>query len=320
MSEITEESSKDESFGESLHKARLTLGLSLAEMAQSLNLKIQILEALENSDINKLPPEIYTQGYIKAYSKALGISGKDVHEKYMQLVADQTGVKLQPRSALPSETNSESPIIKMVSVFFSLLVVAAIIFGVYSYYSEKVVEIQLTKVTSVTNGVLAIPDPVVRPEANQVSEVEPVVQEKVVKRIPVVVKKKIVEKPKEEVIEEVAEEVTSSESDSVGELSESDIDVIDNSAEGEDSLMMRATAESWAEIRDRNKQRIYFDMLREDDFVVLQGNAPFDIFLGNALNVNVAVNDIDVDMSNFIRANNVAHFTVSEQSDQIVFH
>lgn len=53
---------------------------------------------------------------------------------------------------------------------------------------------------------------------------------------------------------------------------------------------------------------------------MLSGKAPFDVFLGNALRVNIAINDIDVDMSDYIRANNIAHFKVSEKSNQIVFH
>ena len=72
--------------------------------------------------------------------------------------------------------------------------------------------------------------------------------------------------------------------------------------------MIRATEESWAEIRDENKERIYFGMLKADDLLVLSGKAPFDIFLGNAISVGIEVNGVEVDMSDYVRINNIAHF------------
>jgi hypothetical protein len=41
--------------------------------------------------------------------------------------------------------------------------------------------------------------------------------------------------------------------------------------------------------------------------------APFDIFLGNAPAVRVTLNDVNVDMTNHTRSNNIAHFKVSAE-------
>jgi len=312
MFEIIEEAESEKPFGDYLSQARQTLGLTLDELAKSLKLNVKILEALENSDIESLPPAIYVQGYIKAYAKALGISDEEVHQKYLQSVADKQSIQLQPRSSLPSEINSESPMIKMLSVAFGILIVLTMIFGIYRYYSEKVSEIHDSRAETAANEKLVIPE-----------LTKPVEQKKIIEISEPAIEKPKTVKLKKEVIQDRLPENNNSDvtvTDIVDVKIENATEVKSDTAEQEDTLMLRATAESWAEIRDKSKARIYFNMLEPDDFVILHGSAPFDIFLGNALHVNIAVNDIDVDMSNFIRANNVAHFTVSEKSNQIVFH
>ena len=310
MSHEAEENESAIPFGVCLKEARVSLGLSLDELSKTLNLDIAILEALEKSDVDGLPPAIYVQGYIKAYTKALGISSEAIHADYLRTVNKEKNIELRPRSTLPLETNSETPIVMTFSVLLGVLALSAALFGVYNYYSGKVKTIDQTTVMDDGSEKMIIPQQrqttVITQDARITDDGELIVSEPEVLEVT-----EVPEVLEGEVIEDNADE------GSVKPVEkETDVDVVQN----EDSLMMRAINNSWVEIRDDNQVRIYYGMLEADDMVELKGKAPFDVFLGNALNVNIAVNDIDVDMSDYIRPNSVAHFKVSEKSNQIVFH
>lgn len=310
-------------FGDRLAEARKSLGLTLEELSKTLNLDIKLLESLEHSDVEQLPPPTYVQGYIKAYTKALGISSEDIHADFLKSVSESQDVELQPRSPLPIETTSETPLIKSVSIIFVILAISALAFMIYSYYSGKVDTVDYVLIEKKFNS----------DSQNEKRDYQSIYEQD----------DELTASERDVSADDISEGLNESD-DALGDVNENKIDVpeiemesslnssqsdvtaVDDSSaamlvvDNEDSLMIRATTESWAEIRDDNKVRIYYGMLVPEDLRILKGKAPFDVFLGNALHVNIAVNDIDVDMSDYIRANNVAHFKVSEKSNQIVFH
>lgn len=297
-------------FGICLREARESLGLSLEELSKTLNLKISILEALEKSEVNKLPPSLYVQGYIKAYTKALGISSEKIHVDYLKLVGNEQAFELKPRSTVPSESNSDSPIVKTISILFGALALSAILFGIYTYYSDKIDTIGKATLDGNFDVNLKIP---LQKAAIVITQDARIDNDGTL----------VVGKSADpEIIEEITAEERVKEQAVARDEVPGLVEKIFNTdvASKQDLLIIKATEESWAEIRDDNKERIFFGMLQEDDFLILTGKAPFDVFLGNAVNINIEVNDVEVDMSDYIRANNIAHFKVSEKSNQIVFH
>ncbi|MEQ8689471.1 MAG: helix-turn-helix domain-containing protein, partial [Pseudomonadales bacterium] len=59
--------------GQVLSAAREAAGLSLREVADALNLQIHTLEAIEQDAADRLPADVFTRGYIRAYAKYLGL-------------------------------------------------------------------------------------------------------------------------------------------------------------------------------------------------------------------------------------------------------
>jgi len=53
---------------------------------------------------------------------------------------------------------------------------------------------------------------------------------------------------------------------------------------------------------------------------VLEGKAPFSITMGNAGTTRVVINDLEVDIKDYIRTNNTAIFSVSTHGQDIIFH
>jgi cytoskeleton protein RodZ len=56
-----------------LRHARERLGLSLRDVADRTRIRLAILEAIENHDVDRLPPPIFTRGFVKAYAREVGL-------------------------------------------------------------------------------------------------------------------------------------------------------------------------------------------------------------------------------------------------------
>jgi len=88
----------------------------------------------------------------------------------------------------------------------------------------------------------------------------------------------------------------------------------------EDSIEIIAEKGSWVEVRDANKSRLLYNMLPVGGSRELTGRAPFSVTMGNARTTRVLVNDVEIDVSDYISSKNTANFKVSTQGQEIIFH
>ncbi len=93
--------------------------------------------------------------------------------------------------------------------------------------------------------------------------------------------------------------------------------VIDNES---DIIEIIAEQGSWVKVIDATNKRLLYNTVPVGGRKVLVGHAPFSVSMGNADSTRVVVNNVDVDVSAYIRPNNIAHFKVSTQGRNIVFH
>ena len=63
-----------------LQTRRLKNEWSIEDVAADLNLRIEVISALEADDYSKLPERTYVLGYLRAYARLLGIHEEDVLE------------------------------------------------------------------------------------------------------------------------------------------------------------------------------------------------------------------------------------------------
>ena len=74
-------------FGEELRRERLIREVSLDEISASTKISIRLLTALESSDVEKLPAPVFTRGFIRAYSRHLGLDPDEMVNAYLADVA-----------------------------------------------------------------------------------------------------------------------------------------------------------------------------------------------------------------------------------------
>ncbi len=78
--------------GEDLRAARERKGLSLTEIAEKTRISHTFLKALEDDDYSVIPGDVFVVGFLRTYSKELGLSVKEILARYREL-------KLPPREA-----------------------------------------------------------------------------------------------------------------------------------------------------------------------------------------------------------------------------
>src|ERR1700730_13745042 len=76
-------------FGEELRRERLIRDVSLEEISAATKISIRLLRALEDSDTSRLPAPVYSRGFIRAYSRHLGLDSDEMVNAYLADVAPE---------------------------------------------------------------------------------------------------------------------------------------------------------------------------------------------------------------------------------------
>jgi len=327
-------------FGSVLEVARKSQNYSIDDICEQLKMPVSTIVAIETNDITALPPPTFTQGYIRTYARFLEIPEENVLAIYNQAVPHDLAAKLKPRSKLSAEASSQSPLMKIMTLLLIAAGIAAVIYGSVQYYQKKadVMETELeSKERSYTGNSLDSPAGNrlnIRQNARLTENDELIVQqpdpsEKVeITDLPEIDESvAITETP--ETTASVVDELRTEKTETTTEVTDSvlspvsDEPVSDKSQEvapGVDVLKIYAEQGSWMQVRDANKKRLLYNMVAKGSGKVLQGQAPFYISLGNAKTTKLVINDLVIDMSEYIRENNTASFTVSTEGQQLVFH
>jgi len=68
--------------GPTLRKSREALGLDINQVAEAIHLDASIIVALESDDFDSLPSRVFVQGYIRNYAKLLDIDERPILDAY----------------------------------------------------------------------------------------------------------------------------------------------------------------------------------------------------------------------------------------------
>jgi cytoskeleton protein RodZ len=302
-------------FGQQLMLAREKANMSVEECAAALHLSEDIVEAIENSDLERLPPVTFVHGYIRNYARLLGLHEETILAEFENEVPHELESELHPRSALPDEADSKTPLVRIVSIVLIIAAVVLLLYAIFSYYIEKSESIEkaareqaegqaqsppeappaVEQHARIEDDVLIVEEPataVVEPPVS--AEVEAVDETPAIEEPVEVTEETATEPPPEEIIVAEPAPIT-----------------------GNDVLVLETEEETWAEIVDASDIRMFYGTLVPGRRLDLTGQTPFDVFLGNAPASSLSVNGNDVEMTKYTRSNNIAHFKVMVVDGQI---
>ena len=149
------------SFGEVLRNTREKASYSIAYISSQTHLQPEIIEALEQERFDLLPGEVFVRGYIRTYTKLLGLEAQSVIDAYERVKPDkpqQTTTIIKPKKR---RSTGVDPV-----VIWSTVTVATILIGLLvSWWTHHEAEppVELASVAE------QYEDPVALEEVNPIS-------------------------------------------------------------------------------------------------------------------------------------------------------
>lgn len=298
--------------GARLQRARNAAKLSVSEVADALHLSPGVVKALEADDFCSLPNATFVKGYLRSYSRLLGIPGEELVRTYESITGSNKPQPLTPIEAPRTAPKFATP------VRFGLLAVVIVI-GVWFFWpsadesnsTDSVVNSVASD--SETTGDSGAEESMSEPELEQVAidsaepvpeedetvdresaetteapapQVEPAVPEP--EYLPAV---PVAEDPPESAAAEAAiKEVASTPEPSFAEVPLQSEPSVDQSAALQGHVSMAFTGDCWVEVRDGNGELIYSNLRRNGETLSVKGVPPLEAKLGNGNVVSLSYN------------------------------
>jgi hypothetical protein len=122
--------------GQILKEKRKELGLDLKGVSRTTKIRYEYLKAIEDEAFEKLPVEVYVKGYIKEYSKILGVDPQPIIDAYIQQI---TPPEKTEKKEIPQKEGIRKRPKAQYAVFalLSLLICASIFFALSLFAPEK---------------------------------------------------------------------------------------------------------------------------------------------------------------------------------------
>jgi cytoskeletal protein RodZ len=131
-SELNQEKTyKPLTLGDYLHQGRLKKRVSLEQVSEITRVHINNLKALEDDDVEKFPAEVFTRGFIKIYTKYLGLEYQEALSLYADISTPEEAIQVKSTQDL-----AESPLRTYIFHFIALFVTMVILFLAYLFFPE----------------------------------------------------------------------------------------------------------------------------------------------------------------------------------------
>lgn len=114
-----------DSLGIKLSTIRQQKGFSIEYVAGKLHLRARVIELIENGEFNLLPEPVFVKGYLRAYSKLLGVSP----DPFLAVFDNQYIAEKKPERALwqsKRESHKAEHIIRWFTLLFAVGVMMAV--------------------------------------------------------------------------------------------------------------------------------------------------------------------------------------------------
>jgi cytoskeleton protein RodZ len=121
-------------FGDKLRREREMRGVSLEEISESTKIGTRSLRALEEDDFEKLPGGIFNKGFVRAYSRFLGL---DEEQTVADFDAAFKEYKLASGYTEEVQTEPEPPGIKIPWLAITAIVLIAALIGAVYFVKQK---------------------------------------------------------------------------------------------------------------------------------------------------------------------------------------
>ena len=309
MSSLEED---DRGPGAILARVREEQGLSQRNAADDLNLPIHIVDAIETNDAERLPAEVFTRGYIRAYAKLLSL---DPEPLLTALKFEQKPEPVEPET--PTAMPQLSPeVMRYGSIAGAALVVLVIGWWVFSPGDEAMETGEVAAspdaiIDATSESATEAQNPTTDSAANAGSEDFP---EGIAIETEQISERRVVddlisdENPQVAVVEQASDYADQPE-EAVQHAASSGTRRL--TPDGTEQLSLSFTEDCWVEIRAKDNSMLYANLGKAERQWQFQGQGPFQLLIGYAPGVLVEYNGEPISLAPHTR-NNVARLVLGQ--------
>lgn len=267
--------------------------MSVEQVASQLLLPVDIINAIENADLQRLPASTFVVGYIRSYAKILNVPADEVIEAYNALIPAPTQTAATQSPFVEAETvkSSNSPLL----IF---IVIAILIAALAWWFVNQPNDIEKPVDTSGAFEFNTQPESL----SNDATPEEFSTLTNTGESTPADGSAVNTQDSEQSSVPENELQKEAAQTDQLQGLS----------APLFDALILTGVDESWAEVVDANGDRLFYQLINNGEEIKLSGQAPFEVFLGNAPAVRIEVNNTLVEFDHLVSSSkNVASITIA---------
>ncbi len=314
----SDEIKNTDDFGSVLAAARKAQNHTVDEISEHIKIPGHVIMALEENNLAALPAPTFAQGYLRAYARFLDIPEDSVLAAYRRAVPQDPSSKLKPRSTLPNEANSQSPLVKMITLVLLFACVAAAIYGSYQYYQKKA-DIMETELETKTRAFAGNSLDSLTPQRLNIKQNAELTETRLTEKGEISLNSGANDKEVDSKLGEnsIAGKAANANVTGAGKVASATTSATNKAT---DVIKIIAREDAWLNVRDASSKRLFYNTLKGGNSKSFEGRAPFSISLGNAGTTRVLINDIEIDTKRYVRSNNTAKFIVSSKQGKVIFH
>jgi len=264
-----------------LRKAREEHNMNPSDVAKELKLDLRLVKALEGGNVEELPEQVYTAGYIRAYAKLVGLSPEKVVAEYTSQDSMRSPEPFHPKEKIPARyraVQQELPKNFIVSKDHAehkrkvriLLGILAVVFAVAVSWKIAVNSPESNTVSAEGENVTNIrPDTDGSSVANQPSDIN---------------QDALKSQNSEPAQDENQQQIT---------------ETLQGNAKKISSISLSYSKNSWVDIRDANGKPLIRRLGAAGETNTIKGQAPFEVLIGYSPGVSLEYNGEPYDLSRF---------------------
>ena len=314
--------------GERLKNARELKKLSLDDVARNLHLGVEIIEALERGEVEKIAAPVFVAGYLRAYARLLDLPGDEIVSGFEDALVSKDAssvnfnsnpaannygeVQYGPPDSASLSGNNRWKLITLVALLGVVLPTISFLM----WNDDDVTSVEKTAKVSVEAPVetpvvmtKSIPEPIPDLTPNKKWESNDVTIDEQAGSVAIVTEALDVE------VNDVEPDKTEAQSVDEALMPTMLVPTVDD-AQPQSELALYFSEDSWVEVHDARGQRLVYRLGQAGMVRTVMGVAPFDVQLGYVPGVNIIYNGESYDLSRF-EGKRQAHFRVGKLGDHI---
>ena len=264
------------SVGEELARARETLGLSLADVAQQLKFAPRQIEALEQGRFDELPTGTFARGMVRAYARLLRLDPEPLVERIAGRVAvpDNAAAVATVRRRIPITDSSRRS--NLIYAVLSLAILGGIAAMAIEWQRESSNAARMTFVPAAAQATQPAAQAPLEPQRTAVASAA----------------------PQPGLAPQARSEPAATASPAAAPAERK---------EGIRRITMKFERDSWVEIRGSDGKALISKLNASGTQETVEGRPPFALIIGNAHHVRLSYDDQPVDLAPHVKVE-VARF------------